>query len=193
MSPERILLPLDIGKWPVEVFSVVNGLAAHPGVAVTLLHVVTLNIAAPEKGVYEAVGRDALWHLKRLARGCMRPGVAVNTRVRFGKPAEEILAEAADNNADLIVLATKPPSFWNRLFAPLVPRVVERVIREASCGVFLTSAKKRFNCERIWGRPGSALAAASDPLEGPLEIQPFRPPLSGAAFALAHEEHRAAA
>src|ERR1017187_6708169 len=159
MSPERILLPLDIGKWPVEVFSVVNGLAAHPGVAVTLLHVVTLNIAAPEKGVYEALGRDARWHLERLARGCLHPGVAANTRVRFGKPAEEILAEAAAGSADLIVLASKPPSFWSRFFAPLVPRVVERVIREATCGVFLTTAESRFNCEKVWGRPRTDIDA----------------------------------
>jgi nucleotide-binding universal stress UspA family protein len=153
MTSQRILLPLDIRKWPVEVFSVVNNLAKDPGVAVTLLHVVMLNLSAPEKRVYEAVGRDAQWHLGHLARGCLRPGVTAHTRVRFGKPAEEILAEAVAGNTDLIVLAAKPPSFWRRFFAPLVPRVVERVIREATCGVFLTTAKKLFNCESIWPPP----------------------------------------
>ena len=117
MKLERILLPLDIRKCPLEVFSVVNGFAKQQGITVTLLHVVTLNIAAPEKGVYEALGRDARWHLERLARGCLHPSVAANTRVRFGKPAEEILAEAAAGSADLIVLASKPPSFWSRFFA----------------------------------------------------------------------------
>src|ERR1017187_3679559 len=183
MSPERILLPLDIGKWPVEVFSVVNGLAAHPGVAVTLLHVVTLNIAAPEKGVYEALGRDARRHLERLARGCLYPGVAANTRVRFGKPAEEILSEAAAESADLIVLASKPPSFWSRFFAPLVPRVVERVIREGSCGGFLTDAKKGFNCENIRGRPEKESEAAADHLNGALETGVLSVPLTEDAFA----------
>jgi len=168
MSLERILVPVDIAKWPVEVFSVANTLAKQPGATVTLLHVVTLNIAAPERGVYEQLGRDAHWHLERLARRCLRPGVKATTRVRFGRPAEEILAEAAAGNVDLIVLSSKPPRVWSRLFAPVVPRVVERVIREASCGVFLTTAKKRFNCEEIWGRPtqdiGTRVALAGEGL-----------------------------
>jgi nucleotide-binding universal stress UspA family protein len=107
MKPERILLPIDVIKWPVEVFSAANTFTNAPGATVTLLHVVTLNIAAPEKGVHEALGREALWHLERLARKCLRPGVATITRVRFGKPAEEILAEAVAGNIDLIVLAAK--------------------------------------------------------------------------------------
>src|ERR1035438_5194265 len=140
MNPERILIPVDIRKCPLEVFSAANGLANQPGANVTLLHVVTLNIGMPEKGVYEALARDAHAHLKRLARGCLRPGITTVTRVRFGKPAEEILTEAAAGNIDLIVLPSYPPSFLRRLFGPILPRVVERVIREAPCGVFLTSA-----------------------------------------------------
>lgn len=193
MTSQRILLPLDIRKWPVEVFSVVNNLAKDPGVAVTLLHVVMLNLSAPEKRVYEAVGRDAQWHLGHLARGCLRPGVTAHTRVRFGKPAEEILAEAVAGNTDLIVLAAKPPSFWRRFFAPLVPRVVERVIREATCGVFLTTAKKLFNCESIWGPPGNDIDAASGPLDEAVESEPFRVPLTEDAFASAQERHHAVA
>jgi nucleotide-binding universal stress UspA family protein len=193
MKPERILLPLDIRKCPLEVFSVVNDLAKQSGVTVTLLHVVSLNIAAPEKGIYEQLGREAHWHLERLARGCLRPGVTTITRVRFGKPAEEILAEAADGNVDLIVLASGLPSFWSRLFARLVPRVVERVIREASCGVFLTTVKKWFNCESIWGRPGNDIVAASGPLDEAMESDPSRVSLTENAFASAQERHHAVA
>jgi len=193
MSLERILVPVNIRKWAVEVFSVANTFAKHPNAAVTLLHVVTLNIAAPEKGVYEQLGRDAQWHLERLARGCLRPGITTVNRVRFGKPAEEILAEAADGNTDLIVLASKPPSFWNRIVAPFLPRVVERIVREASCGVFLTTAKKWFNCENIWGRPGDELGSAPNPLDGAVESEPSPMPLAEAAFATAHEQHHAAA
>jgi nucleotide-binding universal stress UspA family protein len=193
MSLERILVPVDIAKWPVEVFTVANTFAKHPGVTVTLLHVVTLNIAVPEKGVYEALGREALWHLERLARKCLRPGVATITSVRFGKPAEEILAEAVAGNIDLIVLAAKPPSFWSRFFAPLVPRVVERVIREATCGVFLATAKKWFNCESLWGRPRNDIDAASGPLDEAVESDPSRVSLTEDAFASAQERHHAIA
>ena len=189
MSLERILVPVDIAKWPVEVFSVANTFAKQPGATVILLHVVTLNIAAPEKGVYEQLGLEAHWHVERLVRRCLRPGITTATRVRFGKPAEEILAEAADGNVDLIVLASKPPSFWSRLFAPVVPRVVEQVIREASCGVFLTTAKKRFNCEGIWGRPGKDIGSESDSLDGALESVTSAEPLTQDAFASAQGEH----
>lgn len=193
MTSQRILLPLDIRKWPVEVFSVVNNLAKDPGVAVTLLHVVMLNLSAPEKRVYEAVGRDAQWHLGHLARGCLRPGVTAHMRVRFGKPAEEILAEAVDGNADLIVMATQPPSFWKRLFARFVPPVVERVVREAACGVYLTTASKHFDSEKLWGRPLNAFTAASCSRAGALAIEPARAPLPEGVFAAKEERHRAAA
>jgi universal stress protein A len=192
MSLERILVPLDIAKWPVEVFSVANTFAKQPGVTVTLLHVVTL-IAAPEKGVFEQLGQEAHWHLDRLARGCLRPGISIITRVRFGKPAEEILAEAADGNVDLIVLASKPPSFWSRLFARLVPRVVERVIREASCGVFLTTAKKWFNCENAWGHPEKETEAEEDQLNGALDTGVLTVPLAERPFASRRERQPATA
>jgi nucleotide-binding universal stress UspA family protein len=193
MSLERILVPLDIRKWPVEVFSVANTFAKHPSATVTLLHVVTLNIAAPEKGVYEQLGREAYWHLERLARKCLRPGVAAITRVRFGKPAEEILAEAVAGNIDLIVLAAKPPSFWSRFFAPILPRVVERVIREATCGVFMTTATKCFNCEKLWGRPENEIGPVSDHLEGALEGRTSPVLRTEDAWASTREQQRAVA
>jgi hypothetical protein len=43
------------------------------------------------------------------------------------------------------------------------------VIREATCGVFLTTAKKYFNCENIWGRPENDIGAMSDHLDGALK------------------------
>jgi nucleotide-binding universal stress UspA family protein len=193
MNPERILLPLDIRKCPLEVFFAANGLANHPGATVILLHVVTLNIGVPEKGVYEALARDAHWHLKRLARGCLRPEIATVTRVRFGKPAVEILAEAAASNADLIILPSYPPSLFHRLFGPILPRTVERVIREAPCGVFLTSASSRFNCEKTWGRLGRESDTALSHLVRTPESQPSAVSLAEGAFAAAEGERRAAA
>jgi nucleotide-binding universal stress UspA family protein len=193
MSLERIFVPVDIAKWPVEVFSVANTIAKQPGATVILLHVVTLNIAAPEKGVYEQLGREAQWHLGRLARGCLRPGITTVGRVRFGKPAEEILAEAADGDVDLIVLGSKPPSFWSRFVAPMLPRVVERIAREASCGMFLTTAKKWFNCENMWGRPEKKTEAAADQLNGALETGVLPVAIAEHPFASKREQHHAAA
>jgi nucleotide-binding universal stress UspA family protein len=193
MKTERILLPLDIRKCPLGVFSVVNGLAKQSAVTVTLLHVVNLSVAAPENRVYEQLGREARWHLGRLARGCLRPGFTIVTRVRFGKPAEEILAEAVDGNADMIVLASGPPSFWSHLVARLVPRVVGGVIRRACCGVFLTTVKKWFNCENAWGRPEKETEVAADQLNEASETGVLPLPLGEDVFASRREQRRAAA
>jgi nucleotide-binding universal stress UspA family protein len=193
MSPERILLPLDIRKCPLEIISEVNGLAKYPSATVTLLHVVTLNIAVPEKRVYEELSCDARWYLERLARGCLRPDIATIIRVRFGKVAKEILAEATAGNADLIILPCYPPSFWSRLFAPLLPQVVEQVIRRAACRVFRARAHDRFNCEEVWGRSGNRTDAVSGRLAGATRRRTSFGSLNEAALASRRERHRAAA
>jgi nucleotide-binding universal stress UspA family protein len=193
MKLERILLPLDIRKCPLEVFPVVNGLAKHPGATVTLLHVVTLSIAAPEKGVYEQLSRDARWYLERLARGCLRSDLATRIRIRFGKPADEILAEAAAGNADLIILSAYPPSFWSRVLGPTLSRVVARVIQKAPCNVVRAKAQSRFNCEDIWGRSGNRMDPMTKQLRGALEGGASRMLPVEEAMASTREQHRAIA
>src|ERR1035441_624672 len=94
MKPEGILFPVDVARCPLEVFELVNGLAKRPEVTVILLHVVNLNILAPENRVYEELGQEAQWYLERLANKHVHPLASTITRVRIGNPAEEILAEA---------------------------------------------------------------------------------------------------
>jgi len=182
MKPERILLPVDVTRCPLELFEFVNGLAKSPEVTVILLHVVNLNILAPENRVYEELNREAQWYLESLANKHLHPMASAITHVRVGKPEEEILAVAKDQSVDLIILPTYGPSFWNRLKSlwtnvciPPVSTLAEKIIREATCGVIVVLAKTRLNCERAWGRPvnhrkhqsrassqPSSLAAASD-------------------------------
>jgi nucleotide-binding universal stress UspA family protein len=162
MKPERILVPLDVASCPVEVFRAVNGFAERPGVTILLLHVVNLNIVAPENRVYDELGRDADWHLKRLAGKCLNPGASILTRVRFGKPAEEIVVAAKEEDADLIVLPMHRGSFCKRMFTFLAPQIIQHVIQEAPCGVCLVEAKTRFNCEKLWGRPFIEIAATPE-------------------------------
>jgi hypothetical protein len=160
MQSEKILLPLNVMRCPLEIFSLVNGCASRSRAPVTLLHVVNLNILAPELRVYDELTREARWYLKRLAGQYLHPGISTLIRVRIGKPAEEILAEAREQNVDLIILPTFGPSFWTRLrslwksaSAPIVCPIGSRIIRDATCGVFVAVGKTRFNCERAWGRP----------------------------------------
>ena len=192
MKPERILLPVDVARCPLEVFELVNGLAKRPEVTVVLLHVLNLNILTPENRVYEEHGQEAQWYLESLANKHLHPMASAITHVRVGKPAEEILAEAKAQSVDLIILPTYGPSFWNRLkglwtnvCVPPVSTLAEKVIREATCGVFVVLAKTRLNCERAWGRPvnyrRSALVLPSRPISPAYEspvLSPLRPKLS---------------
>ena len=160
MKPERILVPINITKCRPEVFELANSFARRAEVTVTLLHVVHLNIVAPENRVYEEFAREAEWYLGRLAKSYLHPRVSTLLRVRTGRPAEEILAEAKSDKADLIILPTGGPTFWRRLTSlwkapasPSVSPLAAKIIREAPCAVFVAGAKTRFNCERVWGRP----------------------------------------
>jgi nucleotide-binding universal stress UspA family protein len=160
MKPEKILLPIDVASCPLEVFHLVNGLAARPEVTVILLHVVTPNAATTKNHSGDGPDREALRHLRRLADTHVHPIASTATHVRVGNPAEEILAEARAERADLIVLPTHSRSFWDRLKALWkrasnngVSALAERVIREAECAVFVGPVKTRFNCQKAWGRP----------------------------------------
>jgi len=67
MKRERVLLPLDIRKCPLEIFPLVEGIARRPEVTVILLHVMHLNIVAPDNRLYREVELEARRHLERLA------------------------------------------------------------------------------------------------------------------------------
>jgi len=65
------------------------------------------------------------------------PGVAIETVLREGFPATEIVAAARDLQADLIVLGTHGRSGVERLF---LGSVAERVLRRAPCPVLTVPA-----------------------------------------------------
>ena len=201
MKPQRILVPIDIARCPLEVFDRVNAFAGRPGVTVILLHVVTLNIAAPDNRLFEGLGREVGWHLERLARKHVHPNASTLIHVRIGKPADEILAEAKAENVDLIVLPTfggslwkRGVSFWKRLVAPIFPGViVEKLARNAPCTLFFMHAESRFNCEERWGRPGNEIDAPLDSVDGASESKTSPVLRTEAAWGSAREQHHAAA
>ena len=84
MKPGRILLPLDIRKCPLEVFTLVEGFSKRAEVTLILLHVVHLNIAALDNGVYEELALEARGYLERLARQFLHSITSAVVHVRFG-------------------------------------------------------------------------------------------------------------
>jgi nucleotide-binding universal stress UspA family protein len=162
MNPQRILLPINVAKCPLEVFELANGIARRPGVTVILLHVLDLNILAQGNSVYEELGRAAARDLERLARACLPARSDIRIHILTGRPADEILAEARAAQVDLIILPGTQPSFWKRLFAPIVAPTVEKVIRTAPCTVLVAKVKTFFNCQKAWGGEGRETNAALD-------------------------------
>lgn len=173
MKADRVLVPIDTTKCRPGVFSRVNDLASRPGVTFTFLHVLHLNIVAPENRIYEELADTARWHLERLTKRYVRPGVSVRIRIRAGNPVEEILAEAKADDVDLIILPTSgrstwkhgQPSFGKRLFTTILPGIGERLIRASPWPVLVVHAETCFNCQKRWGHRVNDIAAALHYLE----------------------------
>ena len=150
MKTNKILFPLDLAKCPLDAFSLVNDFAARPHATLILLHVVNLNILAPENRVYEELCQEAEWRLQQLAAHYVQPTVETRLRVRVGNPSEEIMAEAAEQQVNLIVLPLPRPSFWKRLLAPILPRATGKLMENTPCPVFALPVKNWVNCEEHW-------------------------------------------
>jgi nucleotide-binding universal stress UspA family protein len=82
----------------------------------------------------EARRRDAEEYLAPLAATLQDRGVNVTYAVRHGRPADEILAAAREENADLIAMATLGRTGLGRV---LFGSVAEAVLRHATVPVFL--------------------------------------------------------
>src|SRR6516162_2984983 len=130
MKPNRILLPLDIRKCPLEIFKLVEGLAHSPNITLIMLHVIPTQ---PERRKSRQ-SKEMRGYLKELAERYVHPAVSVVSCVREGEPAKEILEEANAQKVQLIILPTYGPSVWERLaslwnptkhrmFSPLAEKV----------------------------------------------------------------------
>jgi len=172
MNPERILLPIDLRRCPVDVFPLADRLAARPGVRLTLLHVITLNILAPESRIFDELAAEARAHLTRIWADYLPCASAPDMRVRFGKVLDEILGETHESHPDLVIVPTQGSSFLQRVTAvwknpshPMMSRGVERILREAGCNVFIASSRVRFDCDghHDWPRRKTIGVASAEP------------------------------
>jgi nucleotide-binding universal stress UspA family protein len=173
MKAKRILVPIDLERCPLEVFSRVNAYVESSEVSVILLSVINLNIASPENRVYEELSQEVHWYLERLARERIHPDASVLIRVRFGKPAREIRAEAKAQRADLVILPVfedslqdRRLSLWNRLSALLFPDLAHQLVRALPCALLIIHAHASFNCQQAWGCAASANTATQHSFAG---------------------------
>jgi nucleotide-binding universal stress UspA family protein len=118
---KRILVPLDLSPESSSVLPTVADMARGGSATVRLLHVAPIPdkvegidgrlvaYADQEAARLELAATEYLRSTARLA------GLDVETAVRFGNPAEEIVQEAENFGADLIALATRPRGPLTRL------------------------------------------------------------------------------
>lgn len=158
MNSKCILVPLDLMRGSPDALVYVQNMAMENALCVTLLHVVDLNIAPVQPGVYDRLCAEAEAALRKLAGLFFGTDQAVRVKVRVGKVADEIVAEAA-NSADLIVLCGPKSPKRFRLFRRSTTR---RVLSSAPCPtvVLPRPAKAAPHVFRPQYTTGDALALA---------------------------------
>jgi len=133
---ERILVPLDGSKCAETIFATVEKLAADLKTAVALLRVAYAHVI-PGVDPVEAqvkVVKEAEEYLRDIGKQLAAKGIQVETHVRYGHDAEEILDHAAQPDIDLIAMTTHGRSGIKRF---LLGSVAEKVLRHSPKPILL--------------------------------------------------------
>lgn len=141
---KRILVPLDTTVGAEAILTLVGDTARGAGATVRLLHVAPI----PRK-VVDIDGRIVAFVDQEMARlenegldylrtvEARLDGVPTESALRFGDPADEILAEAETFGADLIALTVRGGHRLSRL---VLGGTADRVCRRAPMSVLLLRA-----------------------------------------------------
>jgi len=138
---KRIFCPTDFSEPSYEALAVADEMATHFSSELILVHVVkpiavnpvhvdptSFNLPMYEKE-REASSNRAI---EKVREKKLSPDVACKTMVVQGDPAYQIVELAAEENADLIVIATHGLTGWRKV---IFGSVTEKVIRLAKCPV----------------------------------------------------------
>src|SRR5580698_8957076 len=104
MRNKHILVPLDLMRGPVNALVCAQKMAAEAPLSITLLHVIDLNISPAQPSINEQLAAESRAALQKLARLFFGAEQAARIVARFGVPAVEIIAEAKESEANLIVM-----------------------------------------------------------------------------------------
>jgi nucleotide-binding universal stress UspA family protein len=90
------------------------------------------------KNLEDVLDSGAQKALAEARRTADTAGALIRMRLEEGAPAETIVAVAAEERCDVIILGAKRPKGWlGRLMGD---HVIEKVIRKATCPVFVVGA-----------------------------------------------------
>lgn len=144
----RLLVATDFSAAAAKALPWAEKLARESGAIVTLLHVFSpsklapaqvgstgFGLATPMLELYLRQAREDIGHqLDELCIGLRARGLTVETLLLEGEAAERVCAAAHSMHSDLVVIATKGVSGWDR---PLVGSTAERIVRYANSPVLV--------------------------------------------------------
>lgn len=132
----KILVPLDGSECAENIISSVEKLATDSKASISLLRVVYAHMfpgVDPTEAEVKVV-REAEEYLGKLEKRLKTKGFEVDTHVRYGNDAEEILDHAAQKDIDLIAMSTHGRGGVKRF---LLGSVTEKVLRHSPKPIFL--------------------------------------------------------
>jgi nucleotide-binding universal stress UspA family protein len=137
--PRRAIAAIDFSEPSIRAAALASQLLA-PGGSMTLVHIVPPTLEGRSgiawTTIYEA---GAITRLEAIRRDMQRAtGRRVRAVLRAGNAVEEVLAFARRERADLIVVGRRSHALLDRM---LVGSVTTRILRGASCSVFVAPEK----------------------------------------------------
>lgn len=133
---EKILVPLDGSECAEMILPKVEKLAADLKAGIALLQVVyahTFPGTDPTEAEV-AVVRKAEEYLKKIEGQLKAKGFKVDSHVRYGDDAEEILDHASQKEIDMVAMTTHGRSGVKRF---LLGSVAEKILRHSTKPIFL--------------------------------------------------------
>jgi len=133
---EKILVPLDGSECAERILPKVEKLAKDLHASIALLQVVYAHTfpGVDPTDAEVAVVRKAEEYLKQVEEQLKAKGFRVDTHVRYGQDADEILDHAAQKDVDMIAMTTHGRSGVQRF---LLGSVAEKILRHSPKPVFL--------------------------------------------------------
>jgi nucleotide-binding universal stress UspA family protein len=142
----KILLPIDVAEPEIakEAIDVAVGVAKAFNSDLRLIHVASpIIVASPmaviPQSVYDELGVYEKSELERMAAAIDRPKGSVTTVVRIGGVYPELLAEATEWQADLIVVGAHKRSMATYLLGSSAAAIV----RHATCTVMVVRSGRK--------------------------------------------------
>ena len=137
---KRVLVPTDFSDSARHAFTYGLSFAKEYGAELVLLHVVenvTVGYASdlfpvPMAEVFQEISGYARAELAKLGQEARDRGVSASEQVIQGKPSNEIIRFASENQVDMIVLGTHGKGMLDQA---LFGSTTERVVRRAPCPV----------------------------------------------------------